>query len=104
MSQNRSRGKQSRRSNIEEDKDDGASGVGKKDQWTMMRTILSRMYSTIEKDQGKVTFSTFLAAVYSFYLSKEAEFYTFIKYIEEYCKNNSIKLDSVMTKDDLIHL
>ncbi|CAI2380699.1 unnamed protein product [Moneuplotes crassus] len=88
----------------EEEKHRGDSSGGKKDEWTQMRTILSRIHSDIEKDQGNVTYSAFMAAVYAYYVTNEEEFYTFIKYIEEYINNNRIKIDGTMSREELIHL
>ena len=41
------------------------------DQWTLMKTTLSRMYDAIEKDQKEVTYGCFLSAVYAIYNSKK---------------------------------
>ena len=76
----------------------------RRDEWTVMRTIISELFETIEQDQGKVTYGTFLAAIYAYYITNEGEFYTFIKYIEEHININKIKLDSIMEREDLINL
>lgn len=53
------------------------------DEFAIMYEKLDELFNVIYQKRKEVTYSTFLAAIYVYYITNKKEFYTFIKHVEE---------------------
>ena len=69
--------------------------------YKMMKDKLTELYNVLKTNDTKVTHAKLLAAVYSYYINDKPNFYSFIKYIEEYAYNRGWKWDEEINAQDL---
>ena len=69
--------------------------------YKMMKDKLTELYNLLKANDTKVTHAKLLAAVYAYYIHDKPNFYSFIKYIEEYAYNRNWKWDEEITAQDL---